>query len=145
MTRKTRRRTRRGAVAVEVAVLLWALLLLAFAVADFWLVFHRAGIVLDCAFNGAAAGIPVDPPASPDAAIRTAVQETASPPNAAWADRLPYPPTVTWTEGKDANDLRYIEVTVTHTPDGSVFAILSSGTTPVSWTIRMMAPPPSID
>jgi len=136
MTRGTGRRTRnRGAVAVEAAVLLWFLLLAAFAVADFWLLFHRMAIVQDCAASGAAAGVALGP-----SAIQAAVAETAAPDGAAWVDRLPSTPAVATTSGTDANGLSYVQVTVTYTPDGAVFAILSSGTTPISRTVRMMVP-----
>lgn len=134
-------RARRGVVAVELAVLLSFLVVAALGIADMWLLFHRASIVQECAANGAAAGVSVGP-----SAIQGAVNETARTydEGAAWIDRLIPAPTVsqpTPSPGTDGNGLPYIEVTVTYTPDGSVFAILSTGTAPIKRTVRMMMPP----
>jgi Flp pilus assembly protein TadG len=123
-------------VAVELAILLSFLLVVGLGVADMWLLFHRASIVQECATNGAAAGV-----AMGSSAIQGAVDETASPIGAAWIDRLIPAPTATQSSGTDGNGFTYIDVTVTYTPDGSVFAFLSTGTTPIARTVRMMKPP----
>lgn len=134
------RRTRRGAVAVEVAILLSFFLLAGLGIADVWLLCHRASIVQECATNGAAAGVAVG-----RSAIQAAVDETANKdnPNVAWVDRLIPPPVANWTPDTvtDNNGFSYLEVTVTYTTDGSVFAIWSAGPVSITRKVRMMLPP----
>lgn len=147
MTRRRKVRSDRGATAVELAILLsgLCLVLIAFGVFDFALLFQRAAVVQDCAANGAAAGVaqgPSAPQAARDSAIQAAVKGTASPNRAAPIQMLSPLPAVTSSPGTDEWGSPYLEVTVTYTPDGSVGGIWSTGTAPISRTVRLMFPPP---
>ncbi|WP_337172937.1 hypothetical protein [Paludisphaera sp.] len=125
-------------MAVELAILLSFLLLAGLGIADLWLLCHRASIVQQCAISGAAAGVAAGP-----SAIQPAVNETANQdnPDAAWVDRLVPTPIASWAPGQDGNGFSYLDVTVTYTPDGSVFAYKSTGVQPIRRTVRMMLPP----
>ena len=146
MTRRRGGRSNRGATAVELAILLSSLFLLAiaFGVFDFALLFQRAAVVQDCAANGAAAGVALGPSATEaarDSAIRAVVDEIASPAGVAPIQKLSPLPTVASSSGTDEQGFPYLEVTVTYTPDGSVGAIWSTGATPISRKVRLMMPP----
>lgn len=138
MTRCRRRRSARGSAAVEMAMLLPFFCIAALGAVDFALLFRRAVDVLDCAAGGAAAGAALGPSATPaalESTIRAAVAEHAEVANLAPV------PSVSWSTGADAAGLTYVEVVASYTPDGSVGAIWSSGTTPIVRKVRLMTPP----
>src|SRR5262245_8856944 len=98
---------RRGAAAVELAVLL-PLLIFLFAVAvDFARCFHYSVTVNNCARNGALyASDPIVAAESPYGSVQEAALADAS--------NLQPTPTVSSTTGTDADGNAYIEVTVTY-------------------------------
>jgi Flp pilus assembly protein TadG len=103
---RVRSRLRRAAAAVELAVLLPFLMFLFVIAVDWSRVFYDSVIVTNCARNGALyACDPTTQASSPYANVTEAALADAS--------NLSPPPTVTSTQGSDANG-SYVEVTVTY-------------------------------
>lgn len=138
MTRNPRERTVLGMAAVEMAVLLPLFCLVALGAVDFALLFRRATIVLECAASGAAAGTALGPSATVAARNLTILAAVNDYANVAELDPVP---SATWSSGTDSEGIPYVEVVATYTPDGSIGAIWSSGTTPIVRKIRMMTTP----
>ncbi|MDG3004753.1 TadE/TadG family type IV pilus assembly protein [Paludisphaera mucosa] len=131
---RSRRRSRRGAAAVELAVLLPFLTLASLGAVDFGLAFRCVAAVTDCARSGAAAAIdPAVGAAGLDAAIRAAAAGAA-------AD-LDVAPTVSWAAGQDAEGLDYVEVTATYEYHGIVGSLSGLSSATIARTVRMMRAP----
>jgi Flp pilus assembly protein TadG len=106
-SRPGRRRPRRGAATVELAVLLPFLVFLFFIAADYARVFYFSLTVANAARNGAQyASDPVAARESPYASVEEAALADAS-------DLSPAPK-VTSASGKDESGDPYVEVTVTY-------------------------------
>lgn len=135
MTTDRRRRppTRRGAAAVELAILLPILCFIAFLAIDYGRVVPAAMTVADCARHGALYA--ADPTLASSTPYAT-VEEAAL----ASAEELSPSPTVATAEGTDANGADYVEVTVSYT-----FRTLGypgiPDSIPLSRTVRMPVAP----
>jgi Flp pilus assembly protein TadG len=129
---RPRRIHRRGAAAVELAVLLPVLLMILVAAADFAQVFGYAVVITNCARNGALYGS-----SSPTAATDTAGIQTA-----ALLDAGSLTPTVQSSTGVDANG-DYVDVTVTYNVALYSSYLGIADPFPLTRTVRMRVLPAS--
>ncbi len=109
--RRPHRPRRRGAAAVELALVLPLLALLLLAAIDFARFYYHYDVVTNAARNGALYG------SDPVAAAESPYYTSGGLPAAALADAtdLNPAPAVTWTNTTDANGNACVQVTVTYT------------------------------
>ena len=129
-----RRYGRRGATALEMAILAPPLIFLGFAAVDFGRIFYYSSTITNCARNGALYSCdPVGISISPYANVQQAALADAS--------NISPTPTVSSTGGTDTQGNTYVAVTVAYTFKTIVNYPGIPATTTLSRTVQMRVAP----